>query len=109
MENTINIFADEFPEFIDGFNKNKIINKTGIHHQGIQGEVFLNGVLEPNAVISIIGTEKSTEADELAYFKLISVKIGHYTAKSETVDGKIGLVEFDITKRHITTINFHIV
>lgn len=109
MENTINVFSDAFPDFIDGFNKNKIILKTGIHHQGIQGMVYNNGKLQPNALIQILGTDKSTTSDETGAYKLIYMKVGTYSAQAKNENGDAALAEVVITQRHITTVDFHLV
>ena len=109
MENTIGVFADEHPEFIDGFNKNKIIYKTGVHHQGVQGKVYKKEVLTPDALVSIAGTDKSTTTDELGAFKIIYMKVGHYTIECKTANGDYVKIEVDITPRNITTIDLNLI
>ena len=108
MENTINVFADEHPEFIDGFNKNKIIYKTGVHHQGVQGKVYKNDVLAPEAFLRIVDTDKTTTSDALAVYKIIYMKVGHYTIECKNISGDYTQVEFDVTPRNITNLDIHL-
>ena len=108
MENTIGVFADEHPEFIDGFNKNKVIYKTGVHHQGVQGKVYKNNVLAPEAFIRIVDTDKTTTSDALAVYKIIYMKVGHYTIECKNASGDYTKVEFDVTPRNITNLDIHL-
>ena len=108
MENTINVFADEHPGFIDGFNKNKVIYKTGVHHQGVQGKVYKNNVLAPEAFLRIVDTDKTTTSDAEAIYKIIYMKVGHYTIECKNASGDYTKVEFDVTPRNITNLDIHL-
>ena len=108
MENTIGVFADEHPEFIDGFNKNKVIYKTGVHHQGVQGKVYKNDVLAPDALLRIVDTDKSTTSNADAMYKIIYMKVGHYTIECKTANGDFIKVEFEVTPRNITNLDIHL-
>jgi len=70
FNNTIDYFADTHPEFVSGYHKNKVKSITGIRHEGLQGIVRRNGVVQAGATVRLVGAEKSINTDGSGHYEM---------------------------------------
>ena len=105
MDNTITRLADEYPEFASGYYKNKTLEYTGVRHEGIQGVAKKNGVLQPNAFVGIVDSNKSTVADNFAAFTMYLVP-GEYTVQCKNADGDSQTKKIKVSYRTMTDVDF---
>ena len=105
MDNTISRLADNFPVFASGYQKNKTLVYLGVHHEGIQGIARKNGVLQPDAFVGVVGSDKSTVTDSAAAFTMYLVP-GDYTIQCKNADGDSQTKKVTVKYRTMLDLNF---
>ena len=105
MDNTITRLADEHPVFASGYHKNKTLVYLGVHHEGIQGFARKNGVLQPNAFVGVVDSDKSTVTDSAAAFTMYLMP-GEYTIQCKNGDGDAQTKKVTVKFRTMLDVDF---
>ncbi len=107
MDNTIEKLAENNPDFVAGYHKNKVLTVLGVHHEGATGVVRMNGEIQPGAVVKVIDGKKSAIADSAAIYSMYLMPglhileatnaMGHKQRKTiEVSHRKMLVVDFDL-------------
>ena len=104
MDKTIQFFAADFPEFINGYEKNKALSTTGVRHEGVQVCVTKGGLPLESAEVSIndkIVGITDAEGNLVKYHRngKVNVTVKTLTGESMTKDA-------EIIWRKMTELNF---
>jgi len=105
MDRNIKPLAVTFPNFVSGYEKNKVLIIMGVHHEGIQGQVTKAGVPQPRAII-MIGNKKvvaDVEANYISYHRP-----GKITATAANANGDKQTKDSEVLFRKMTTLNFEL-
>ena len=103
MDKTIQFFATDFPEFINGYEKNKALIKTGVRHEGLLGCVTKAGIPQESAEVIIDG--KKVLTDVAGNYEKYH-KNGKVSVTVKTLEGDTMTKEAEIIWRKMTTLNF---
>lgn len=73
-------FADDYPQFVQGYYINSRLGDDVMRHNGIQGTVTIKqtGVPVKGAVITLEGTDKTALTDITGNYRLTEMKPGFY-------------------------------
>lgn len=107
MDNTVDKLAENNPDFVAGYHKNKVLTVLGVHHEGATGVVRMNGEIQPGAVVKVIDGKKSAIADSAAIYSMYLMPglhileatnaMGHKQRKTiEVSHRKMLVVDFDL-------------
>jgi len=99
---------DSNKTLVDEFALAKQIINTGLHHNGVTGTVYKNGKPVPNAVVKIVGTNKSAVTDAEGHYTISKVKAGKYTIEASDEGGNSDSKTVHITNGHVETIDFNL-
>ncbi len=105
MENTIVRFTDDYPDFVNGFNRNKTLELLGTRHEGVTGFVRLQGVAQPKSFVGVEGTNKSTEADKNAKYKMYLIP-GDHTIIAKNAKGNKQTKTIRVEHRKMLDVDF---
>ena len=105
MDITVKEFEESNPDFVKEYHKNKVLIDTGTRHEGFKGIVRKNGTLQPESMVEIIGTDKTTVSGNDASFKMYC-KPGTIMVQAKNADGDSQTKEVVVTYRNMTDVNF---
>ena len=105
MDNTVKAFEDTNPEFVDGYHKNKVMVEVGTRHMGFKGIVRKNGVLQTEALVSIINTDKTAVSDSDAAFKMYC-RAGTFMVQVKNANGDSQTKQVVVKYRMMTDVDF---
>ncbi len=107
MDNTIGRLEESYPEFVAGYNKNKTLVYLGKRHEGVQGVVRKNGVLQPDSFVGVVDSDKSTIADKDAVFTMYMVP-GEYMLQAKNANGDAQIKKVTVTYRNMLDVDFEL-
>jgi hypothetical protein len=91
---------------VDGITLAKQINRTGIHHTGLQGIVTKNGEVDATATISIVATKKTATTDLSGAYSIIKVPAKVYIVMAVNKNGDKDSKTVTLKRGQIITVNF---
>lgn len=108
MDNLIGNFLAAHPDFVSGYYINSALESVGTRHEGFEGVVDKNGIIEKGSMVRIVGTDKSTVTDADGHFILIKIKPGTYTVIASNAAGDSKTLTVVVRYKHIEVVNFHL-
>ena len=105
MDITVKTFEEKNSEFVYGYHKNKALIKFGTRHEGIAGVVRKKGVLQPDAFVGVVNSDKSTTADSEAKYLMYLVP-GLYKIQAKNADGDFQEKDIEVTYRTMGDVDF---
>ena len=108
MDNLIGNFLTDHPDFVSGYYINSALESVGTRHEGFEGVVDKNGIIEKGSMVRIVGTDKSTVTDSDGHFILIRIKPGTYTVIACNAAGDSNTMTIVVRYKHIEVVNFHL-
>jgi len=105
MDRNIKPLAADFPDFVSGYQKNKVLILLGVHHEGIQGMVTIAGKPAPGATVQV--DKKTVVADAQSNYILYH-RPGKISATAKTASGQTQTKESEVQHRKMTTLNFEL-
>ena len=105
MDKSVNRLADENPDFASGYYKNKVLTVFGIRHEGVQGVVRVNGVIEPDATVGVVGSDKIVKVTSDASYVKYKVP-GTYTFIAKNSKGQSQTKIVTVTHRNMLDVDF---
>ena len=103
MDKTIQFFTNDFPEFTNGYYKNKVLIKLGIRHEGVFGKVTKGGIPQESAEVSM--GDKMVLSDAEGNFSKYH-KNGKVIVTVKLVTGESLTKSTEIIWRKMTELNF---
>ena len=103
MDKTIQYFANDFPEFVNGYEKNKALTTTGVRHEGVLGRVTKGGVEQESAEVTIDGKVILTDAE--GNFEKYHIN-GKVSVTVKLLSGESMTKNAEIIWRKMTVLNF---
>ena len=101
-------FIDTNVPLVDEIGLSKQIINTGIHHNGVEGNITKNSHPLMDASVSIVRTNKVTTTDINGHYAISKIKAGDYTVEVSTEGGDNASKTVHISRGHIETINFNL-
>jgi hypothetical protein len=99
-------FIDTNPVLVDELALAKQIITTGVHHTGVTGTVFKEGLPLKGITISIAGTNKTAVTDMEGNFIITKIKTGDYTIEAKDKSGETQSKNIHINKANFETVDF---
>ena len=105
MDNTIDKLSENYPDFVAGYHKNKVLTVLGVHHEGATGVVRMNGVIQPGAGIKVVDGKKKAVADSGAIYK-IYLTIGLHILEASNATGHKQRKTIEVSHRKMLDCDF---
>lgn len=105
MDNTVDKLAENNPDFVAGYYKNKVLAILGIRHEGATGVVRMNGVIQSGSIVEVVDGKKSAVANSDAIYRIYLMS-GLHTLEARNAAGCKQRKTIEVLHRKMLDVDF---